>query len=65
MAFVYRSSKGKLYYLHQRETLLKNGRLHPIPFFAEEIKLGLEIDHLPEGYEIVETSRGLPHLRQS
>jgi hypothetical protein len=64
MAFSYTNSKGNSYYLHGRETELKNGRKQTIYFFAKEVKDG-SLDSVPEGYVVSESKNGLPVLKRA
>lgn len=64
MAFSYKNSKGNTYYLHKRETTLKNGRTQTIYFFAKEPKDGA-IDNVPQGYQVSESRNGLPVLKKA
>ena len=64
MAYKVKNSKGNEYYLHKRETTLKNGRVQTIYFFAKEAKDGA-IDVVPEGYVVAETKNGLPVLKKA
>ena len=63
MAFTHTNSKGVTYYLHGRETTLKNGLKRTIHFFAKEVKSG-SLDAVPDGYRVVETKNGLPVLKK-
>lgn len=64
MAYSYTNSKGRTYFLHQRETTLKNGRTQTIYFFAKEVKEGA-LDAVPEGYTPSESKTGLPVLKRA
>lgn len=63
MAFSYTNSKGRTYFLHSRETTLKNGGTQTIYFFAKEVKDGA-IDAVPAGYMVSESRNGLPVLKK-
>ncbi|MCA9990080.1 MAG: hypothetical protein KDE29_03655 [Anaerolineales bacterium] len=63
MAYGYTNSKGNQYFLHQRETTLKNGRQQTIYFFAKEVKEGA-LDAVPAGYVVSESRNGLPVLKK-
>jgi len=64
MAYSHNSEKsGKTYFLHSRETTLKNGRKQTIYFFGKEVKDGA-LDTVPEGYVVIETKTGLPVLKK-
>lgn len=64
MAFSKTNEKGTVYYLHGRQTTLKNGTKQTIYFFAKEIKEGA-MDELPAGYEVALTKNGLPVLKKA
>ena len=64
MAFSYTNSKGSTYYLHKRDTTLKNGRTQTIYFFAKEPKDGA-INEVPQGYQVSESRNGLPVLKKA
>jgi hypothetical protein len=64
MAFSYENKRGTTYYLHGRETVLKNGTKRTIYFFAKEPKDGA-LDAVPKGYQVMETSNGLPVLKKA
>jgi hypothetical protein len=63
MAFSFKNSKGMTYYLHGRETTLKNGTKQTIYFFAKEPKDGA-LDDVPKGYQVAESRNGLPVLKK-
>ena len=64
MAYKVKNSKGNEYYLHKRETTLKNGRTQTIYFFGKEAKEGA-IDAVPDGYMVSESKNGLPVLKKA
>ncbi len=61
MAFSHQNSKGTTYYLHSRPARGNTGS--KLYFFAREEKEGVEPE-LPKGYEVKETSTGLPVLKK-
>ena len=63
MSYSHTNSKGITYYLHSRETTLKNGRTQTIYYFGKEAKAGA-IDAVPDGYQVAETANGLPVLKR-
>jgi hypothetical protein len=63
MAFSYTNSKGRTYFLHERETTLKNGGKQTIYFFAKDVKEGA-INSVPMGYQVTESRNGLPVLKK-
>lgn len=64
MAFKYTNTKGRDYFLHSRDTTLKNGKKQTIYFFAKEEKDG-SLNAVPKGYEVSESKNGLPVLKRS
>ena len=62
MAYAHTNSKGNTYFLHGRETTLKNGQKRTLYFFAKEVKDGA-LDAVPEGYVVSESKNGLPVLK--
>ena len=64
MAYKVTNSKGNEYYLHKRDTVLKNGRTQTIYFFGKEVKEGA-LDAVPEGYMVSESKNGLPVLKKA
>ncbi|MFK7802878.1 MAG: hypothetical protein AB8G95_14685 [Anaerolineae bacterium] len=65
MAYSYTNSKGTTYYLHSKETTLKNGRVQRIYFFAKDIREDGAIDAIPEGRMVAESKNGLPVLKKA
>ena len=64
MAYSHTNSKGRTYYLHSKETTLKNGGTQTIYYFGKEAKEGA-IDSVPDGYVVAETRNGLPVLKKA
>ncbi len=64
MAYSVKNSKGSTYFLHKRDTTLKNGRTQTIYFFAKEVKDGA-MDAVPAGYKVSESKNGLPVLKKA
>jgi hypothetical protein len=64
MAYAHTNSKGNTYFLHSRDTQLKNGGTQTIYFFAKEVKEGA-IDAVPAGYMVSESRNGLPVLKKA
>ena len=63
MTFSYKNSKGQTYFLHGRETTLRNGRKQMLYFFAKEVKDG-SMNAVPAGYVVSESRNGLPVLKK-
>ncbi len=64
MTYKFTNSKGNDYFLHGRDTKLRNGKEQRIYFFAKSVKDGA-LDLLPDGYKVSETQTGLPVLQKS
>ncbi|MFT5195784.1 MAG: hypothetical protein ACI9EW_000296 [Cellvibrionaceae bacterium] len=64
MAYSYTNAKGTTYYLHTKETTLKNGRVQRIYFFAKDIREDTALDAIPEGKMVAESKNGLPVLKK-
>lgn len=64
MAYAHTNKKGRTYYLHAKETTLRNGRRQTLYFFAREAREGA-LDAVPAGYAVSETPSGLPVLKRA
>jgi len=64
MAFGYKNKRSVTYYLHSKRTMLKNGKVQTIYYFAKEKKAGV-LDALPVGYKVAEAPNGLPVLKRA
>ena len=65
MAYSYTNSKERTYFLHKKDTELKNGRIQTIYFFAKEVKPEGALDAVPTGYQVSESKNGLPVLKKA
>ena len=65
MAFSFKNSKDRTYYLHRKDTTLKNGRTQTIYFFAKDVREEGSMDAVPEGYMVSESRNGLPVLKKA
>ena len=63
MAFSYKNSRGKTYFLHGKTRTLKSGKQQTLYFFAKTVKEGA-LDAVPEGYKVIESKNGLPLLKR-
>lgn len=63
MPFSVVNSKGKTYFLHLQERVLKNGKRQKIFFFAKDIRDGA-LSTLPAGFTVIETATGLPVIKR-
>lgn len=65
MAYEFQTTRGVTYYLHHKETTLKNGQPATLYFFAKTVKDEGALDAVPAGYEVVELRNGLPVLKRA
>jgi len=63
MAFTYKNSKGVTYILHGKDRVTSTGKKATLYFFSKENKEGA-LNAVPAGYEVAETSNGLPVLKK-
>ncbi len=64
MAFSHTNSKGRTYFLHSKDTTLRNGAKQTLYFFAKEVKEEGSLDAVPAGYVVSESKNGLPVLKR-
>lgn len=64
LAFEYVNSKGKKYFLHSKEVVLKNGHKQQIYYFARAVKHPFAKGQLPENRVIMERN-GFPLLKKA
>ncbi len=64
MAFSFKNSKGKEYFLHVRKVERPSGKVTELYYFATEIRKGQEVDKVPAGKHVVELASGLPVLKK-
>lgn len=64
MAFSYTNSKGKTYFLHCKDTTLRNGKKQTLYFFAKEVKEEGSLDEVPAGFNVFEFKNGVPGLKR-
>ncbi len=65
MAFSFTNSKDRTYFLHKKDTTLKNGRTQTIYFFAKDVRPDDALDAVPNGYQVSESKNGLPVLKKA
>jgi len=65
MAFSFTNSKDRTYYLHRKDTTLKNGSTQTIYFFAKDVRENDSLDAVPEGYMVSESRNGLPVIKKA
>ena len=59
MGYSHQNSKGKTYFLHSKDVVLKGGRNQTIYYFAKEAKAGA--CDLPAGKTVVENTKTVFH----
>jgi len=64
MAFSYTNSKDRTYFLHSKETTLRNGAKQTLYFFAKDVREDSFLDEVPAGYIVSESKNGLPVLKR-
>jgi len=64
MSYKVTNSKGNSYFLHKKDTTLKNGRTQTIYYFAKDVRPDFSLDALPDGYVVSESKNGLPVLKK-
>lgn len=64
MAFKFKNSKGKDYFLHARVRKTSTGKEQKLFFFAQTVKDGA-LDAVPAGYVVTESANGLPLLKKA
>jgi len=63
MPFTFKNSKGASYILHGKDRVTSTGKKTTLFYFSKEAKEGA-LDAVPAGYQVVETSNGLPVLKK-
>lgn len=64
MAFSYTNSKGRTYFLHSKDTTLRNGKQQTLYFFASAVKDEGALDEVPAGFSVFEFKNGVPGLKR-
>ena len=64
MAYSFKNSKGKEYFLHVKKVKRASGKETELYYFATDIRKGQEVDSVPEGKIVVELDTGLPVLKK-
>ena len=63
MAFSFKNSKGKEYYLHVKKVTRASGKETELYYFSTDLRKGQEVDQVPAGKTVVELASGLPVLK--
>lgn len=64
MAYSFKNSKGKEYFLHVTKMKRASGKVTDLYFFSTDIRKGQEVESVPEGKIVVELASGLPALKK-
>lgn len=64
MAYSFKNSKGKEYFLHVKKVTRASGKTTDLYYFTAEIRKGEEVNELPAGKKVVELASGLPVLKK-
>ncbi|MDD2522289.1 MAG: hypothetical protein PHW11_05685 [Anaerolineaceae bacterium] len=64
MAYSFKNSKGKEYFLHVTKVKRASGKETELYFFSPDIRKGQEVEKVPEGKKVIELDSGLPVLKK-
>jgi hypothetical protein len=64
MAFKFKNSKGKEYFLHVKTVKRASGKETELFYFATDIRKGQEVEKVPAGKSVIELASGLPVLKK-
>ena len=64
MAYSFKNSKGKEYFLHLKKVKRASGKDTELYYFSTDIRKGQEVASVPEGKIVVELDTGLPVLKK-
>jgi hypothetical protein len=64
MAYKFKNSKGKDYFLHVKTVKRASGKETELFYFATDIRKGQEVEKIPAGKTVVELASGLPVLKK-
>mgnify|MGYP001767412669 CR=1 FL=1 len=65
MAFAFKNSKGKTYFLHTKKIQRAGGKETTLFYFAAEARPNEALDAVPAGYKVVEMKSGMPVLKKA
>ena len=65
MAFSFKNSKGKEYFLHVKKVKRASGKETELYYFSTDIRKGQEVEKVPAGKTVVELASGLPVLKKN
>ena len=64
MAYSYKNSKGKTYFLHTKKIKRTGGKETTLFFFASDVRAADALDAVPAGYMVLEMKTGMPVLKK-
>jgi hypothetical protein len=64
MAYSFKNSKGKEYFLHVKKVTRASGKETELYYFSTDVRKGQEVDQVPAGKHVVELASGLPVLKK-
>jgi hypothetical protein len=64
MAFSFKNSKGKTYFLHTKKIKRSTGKETTLFYFASDLRPNDALDAVPAGYAVVEMKTGMPVLKK-
>ncbi|HOZ37207.1 MAG TPA: hypothetical protein PLH64_00490 [Anaerolineaceae bacterium] len=65
MAFSFKNTKGKEYFLHVKKVKRASGKETELYYFSTDIRKGQEVEKVPAGKTVVELASGLPVLKKN
>lgn len=64
MAYSFKNSKGKEYFLHMKKVVRASGKETELYYFSTDLRKGQEVEKVPAGKTVVELASGLPVLKK-
>ena len=64
MAYSFKNSKGKTYFLHTKKIKRASGKETTLFYFAGDLRAADALDAVPAGYTVVEMKTGMPVLKK-
>jgi hypothetical protein len=64
VAYSFKNSKGKTYYLHCKKVTSSSGKTRDLYFFAGDLRPEFAVDEVPAGKQVFEMASGLPVLKK-
>ena len=64
MAFSFKNSKGKEYFLHMKKVVRASGKATELYYFSTDLRKGEAVEAVPAGKVVIELPSGLPVLKK-